>query len=135
MARWGNALHIGGMLSNSSGNTKVRRGPLVLSSLELHALLATVALGSNAYGNSVVNFITDVADYEPLRASVYVALTGLARKGFVIGKDGKPRPVQGGRSIRYWRVTPKGKAALAGSLRAVRKLSAAAHLQRFLIKN
>jgi DNA-binding PadR family transcriptional regulator len=120
------------MPSNSSGHIKVRRGPLVLSSLELHALLATVALQPNAYGSSVADFISNVADYEPIRASVYVALAGLARKGFVAGKDGKSRPVQGGRGIRFWRITPKGNAALAGSLSAVRKLSSAANLQSLL---
>ena len=111
-----------------SSKPKVRRGPLVLSTLELHVLLAAVALGPSAYGNSVAKHVVQFAKYEPIAASVYVALTALARKGFLKAQAGKPKPVPGGRGIRYWLVTPKGKVALATALHAITRLSMAANI-------
>lgn len=106
---------------------KLRRGPLVLSMLELHVLLAAVALGPRAYGNSVSKHVVQFAEYEPIAGSVYAALTALARKGFLEAQAGKPKPVPGGRGIRYWLVTPKGKGALATALHAIARLSLAAN--------
>jgi DNA-binding PadR family transcriptional regulator len=116
------------MSPNMLSKPKLRRGPLVLSTLELHVLLATVALGPSAYGGAVANHIARIAKYEPIAASVYVALSALGRKGFLKAQIGKPKPMQGGRGIRYWLVTPKGKAALAGALRAVTGLRQAANI-------
>jgi DNA-binding PadR family transcriptional regulator len=116
------------MSPSKSNKHKVRRGPLVLSTLELHVLLAAVALGPSAYGIAVVNHIGRVAHYEPIAASVYVALIALAGKGFLKAQAGKPKPVPGGRSIRYWRATPKGKTALRTALNAVARLSVAANI-------
>ena len=113
------------MSQTKSSEPKVRRGPLVLSTLELHVLLAAVALEPSAYGNSVAKHLAQFAGYEPIAGSVYAALTALGRKGFVKAQAGKPKPVPGGRSIRYWLVTPKGKAALSTVLHAVARLSAA----------
>ena len=111
-----------------SSKPKVRRGPLVLSMLELHVLLAAVALEPNAYGNSVAKHVAQFAEYEPIAASVYVALTALGRKGFLTAQAGEPKPMPGGRGIRYWLVTPEGKVALATTLHAVARLSMAANI-------
>jgi DNA-binding PadR family transcriptional regulator len=107
---------------------KIRRGPIVLSSLELHALLATAALQPRAYGNSVVKHISEVAGYKPITASIYVALSNLAKKGFVTPTQGTPRAVRGGRRICYWNATEKGNAALSASVNAVANLAGAAGL-------
>ena len=116
------------MTQIKSSKPKVRRGPLVLSTLELHVLLATVALEPSAYGNSIAKHVAQFAEYEPIAASVYVALIALGRKGFVKAQAGKPKPIPGGRGIRYWLVTPKGKVALATALQAVARLSIAANI-------
>jgi hypothetical protein len=75
-----------------------------------------------------VNHIARIAHYETIAASVYVALIAFARKDFLKAHTGMPKPVQGGRGIRYWRVTPKGIAALAGAPRAVARLRQAANI-------
>ena len=121
-------LHLAAMLVNRLSKPKVRRGPLVLSTLELHVLLAAVALGPSAYGNAVAKHIARFAKYEPIGASIYVALIALGRKGFLNAQAGKPKPTPGGRSIRYWRITPKGKTVLTTALRAFSRLSLAANI-------
>jgi DNA-binding PadR family transcriptional regulator len=105
-----------------------RRVSLALSSLEVHTLLATLALHPNAYGAAITEHIDKVSGYKPLTASIYVTLAGLAKKGFVKPRDGKPKPVQGGRRIRYWSLRPAGNSALAEALNTIAQLSRAAGL-------
>jgi PadR family transcriptional regulator, regulatory protein PadR len=107
-----------------------RQHPRSLTSLEVHVLLAAVALHPRAYGNAIVVHIGKFGGYDPLKASVYIALAGLAKKGFLRPRDGKPRPVQGGRRIRYWTVTPAGKRALTVSIKVTAALSRSANFAK-----
>jgi|SRR5580692_1391465 PadR family transcriptional regulator, regulatory protein PadR len=103
-----------------------------LTTLEQHVMLGVAALQPKAYASALGNHIGQYAQYKPSRASVWVALPSLARRGFVRSQQGEPAPVQGGRRKFYWSLTPDGRKALAGSLKAVGKLSRVAGLHKEL---
>ena len=41
-------------------------------------------------------------------ASIYIALDKLKKKGFVQSFKGEPKPVRGGKALRFYRMTEKG---------------------------
>ena len=97
-----------------------------LTTLEQHALLAIIALRSEAYGISIQDHIGRNAGYEPSAGSIYAALDRLEEKGFVRSKAGEATPERGGRRKLYFSLTAPGQKALNESLKAVRSLSRAA---------
>jgi PadR family transcriptional regulator PadR len=97
-----------------------------LTTLDLHALLAIVALHPRAYGISIQDHIERNAGYEPSAGSIYAALDRLEEKGFVRSKQGEATPERGGKRKLYFSLTATGQKALNESLKAVRTLTRAA---------
>jgi len=84
----------------------------LLSRTEELLLLAVWRLQDDAYGAAIRNHLTDVTDEDWSIGSVYGTLDRLARQGLVHTFMGLPTPERGGRSKRYFQLTPEGVAAL-----------------------
>jgi DNA-binding PadR family transcriptional regulator len=94
-----------------------------LSELEQLVLLALLRLGDTAYGVSITRELADRANRVVNFATVYKALIRLETEGLVEGRLGEPTHERGGRRKRYYRLLPAGRAALAESLDAIRRMS------------
>ncbi len=103
-----------------------------LTTLVQHAMLAIVALKSNAYGVLIQDHIVRTAGYEPTVGGLYAALDRLGEKGFVKSKHGEATAQRGGRRRLYFSITAQGKKALSESLRAVNALRRAAGWKKAL---
>lgn len=85
---------------------------LVLRSEEL-VLLAVLQLKDNAYGVTVRRYLMEKTGQHFSFAAVYEPLDRLSSQGFLKPNDKGPTSERGGRRRRYFRITPKGTAALA----------------------
>jgi DNA-binding PadR family transcriptional regulator len=94
-----------------------------LSELEQLVLLALLRLGREAYGVSITRELVDQARREVSFATVYKALVRLEAQRLVASRMGEPTPERGGRRKRYYSLLPAGRAALAESLEAIRRMS------------
>jgi PadR family transcriptional regulator, regulatory protein PadR len=83
-----------------------------LGELELMVLIAVVRLGGDAYGVPISKELLNLAGREVALGSIYAALDRIERKGFATSLLGDPTPERGGRSKRYFRVTPAGIRAI-----------------------
>ena len=79
-----------------------------IGEFEQLVLLAILRLGENAYGIPILDEIKVETGRKVLRPAVYVALRRLERKGLVTSRDGGPTPERGGRSRKYFEITPDG---------------------------
>jgi len=89
--------------------------PIFLAEFELYVMLALARLGDDAYGVTVRREIRDRSGRPVAIGAVYATLGRLADKGLVEFELSEPRPVPGGRSRKYVRLTPAGEAALEHS--------------------
>jgi PadR family transcriptional regulator len=103
-----------------------------LTILELHTMLAIVALQPNAYGVTIRNHIRRYAGYEPLLGSIYASLVRLEQRDFVQSKYGEKTRERGGRGKRYFSVTADGSKMLRKALLAVATLKHAARLRVYV---
>ena len=94
-----------------------------LSDLEQLVLLALLRLGDQAYGVSITRELAQQAGREVGFATVYKTLIRLEGKGYVGSRLGSPTPERGGRRKRYYHLVAAGRAALAASLAAIRRMS------------
>jgi PadR family transcriptional regulator PadR len=83
-----------------------------LGEFEHIVLLALLRLEDRAYGVTVRQEIEFRTDREVSIGAVYATLDRLETKGYVRSRHGDPTPERGGRSKRFFRVTPKGVAAV-----------------------
>jgi DNA-binding PadR family transcriptional regulator len=83
-----------------------------LGELEEMVLLATLRLGSDAYGAAILRELDEQAGRDVPRGSVYVTLDRLEAKGMLASRAGDPTPQRGGRAPRLVAVTEAGLAAL-----------------------
>jgi PadR family transcriptional regulator, regulatory protein PadR len=83
-------------------------------------LLAILHLGENGYGMAIRREIEDRTERRTALGAVYTTLDRLEKKGYVTSRIGSPAPERGGRSKRFFKVRPLGKAALrnGASIRA-----------------
>lgn len=86
--------------------------PTALSSLELLALVAMARLGDDAYAVTIRLDIRECSGQDISVPAVYAALDRLERAGLAARRQSEPRPERGGRSRRYFRLTPAGRAEL-----------------------
>ena len=87
--------------------------PGKLGELELLTLLAAIRLGpEGAYPVSIVDEIRERAGRSPQRATIYVVLQRLEKKGLVSTHLGAARPERGGRPRRMVAVEPAGYAVV-----------------------
>jgi PadR family transcriptional regulator PadR len=88
------------------------RGRDYLGEFEHIIVLALLRLEDRAYGVTVRQEIEFRANREVSIGAVYATLDRLEKKGYVNSHCGDPTPERGGRSKRFFRVTPKGVRAV-----------------------
>ena len=82
---------------------------------EEYILLAVFQLGDNAYLMTLREYLREKTGKNYSIGSIYVPLDRLWKMGYLDTRIGKPSPKVGGRSIKYYRITEKGKRILAES--------------------
>jgi DNA-binding PadR family transcriptional regulator len=95
-----------------------------LRDFELVVLLAVLGLGDEAYPVAIRDAIAARTSRSVSRAAVFITLERLEDKGIVTSRFGDPTPVRGGRAKRFFRATPRGRAAARQSLGDVTAMAA-----------
>lgn len=80
----------------------------LLSRQEEIVLLSIWKLKGNAYGVTIREFISEITGKYWSVGSIYVPLDRLVEKGLVSTFQGLPTKRRGGRSKRFYEVTPEG---------------------------
>lgn len=93
-----------------------------LGELEMMVLLAALRLGDAAYGLSISEEISSKADRPTPRASVYVTLRRLEKKGLVATRRESVEEAGAGRPRRLVRLTAEGVALVRETRRALRAM-------------
>ena len=91
---------------------------IYLGEFEQIALLAILRLGEEAYAIPVRQEIEARTGRDVARGALYTALERLEAKKCVRSRMSDPLPERGGRSRRYYTVTPAGLSALRDSREA-----------------
>lgn len=91
---------------------------IYLGEFEQIALLAILRLGEEAYAIPVREEIEARTGRDVARGALYTALERLEAKKCVRSRMSDPLPERGGRSRRYYTVTPAGLSALRDSREA-----------------
>jgi PadR family transcriptional regulator, regulatory protein PadR len=94
-----------------------------LGEFEHMIVLALLRLEDRAYGVTVRQEIEFRTKREVSIGAVYATLDRLESKGYVKSHRGDPTPERGGRSKRFFRVTPKGVTAVNRTQRAFEKMT------------
>jgi PadR family transcriptional regulator, regulatory protein PadR len=94
-----------------------------LGEFEHIIVLALLRLEDRAYGVTVRQEIESRTDREVSIGAVYATLERLETKGYVKSHRGDPTPERGGRSKRFFRVTPRGVAAVNRAQRALQSMT------------
>lgn len=89
---------------------------------EEFVLVAVFELGDGAYGVSIRRHLADRAGRRLSLGAVYGSLDRLSRGGYLASRMGPPTPARGGRRKRLFRLTPKGRSALASAGRREQRL-------------
>lgn len=84
----------------------------LLTRTEEIVLLAVYQLGDEAYGVTIRKQIEDAIGMQFSVGAIYVPLERLGKRGFVTTTMSEPIPERGGRSKRYYQITPAGIRAL-----------------------
>lgn len=85
----------------------------ILSRSEEIVLLAVGKLGGDAYGVTIRNLIIEETGADWSIGAVYMPLNRLAKAGFLKTIIGDPTAERGGKRKKYYRLTPRGRKALA----------------------
>jgi PadR family transcriptional regulator, regulatory protein PadR len=94
-----------------------------LGEFEHIIVLALLRLEDQAYGVTVRQEVELRTEREVSIGAVYATLGRLETKGYVKSHRGDPTPERGGRSKRFFRVTPKGVAAVNRTQRALESMT------------
>lgn len=86
-----------------------------LAEFEMYVMLAVARLGDDAYGVTIRQEIEGRTGRPVSVGALYATLARLGQKRLVEFEMSDPRPVPGGRSRKYCRLTPEGTAALEHS--------------------
>jgi PadR family transcriptional regulator, regulatory protein PadR len=86
-------------------------------------LLALLHLGDSAYGVTVRREIEARINREVSIGAIYATLGRLEAKGYVKSRLGDPTPERGGRSKRFFRVSPRGVAAVNRTHRILKSMA------------
>ena len=78
------------------------------SDFEQQVLLAVWGLNDGAYGASVRDQLESRTNRSVAQGAIYVTLVRLEKKGFLRSRLADPTPVRGGKSKRYFEITPEG---------------------------
>jgi PadR family transcriptional regulator PadR len=94
----------------------------LLGEFEQIVLLAVLRLGSSAYAVTIRREIEDRTGRAVSRVAIYITLDRLEKKGYLVSQLADATAERGGRSKRYYQVSPAGAAALRESWSAIRKM-------------
>lgn len=86
-----------------------------LGEFEQVILLATMRLGSQAYGKTIRVLLAELLKRDVTVGALYATLERLENKGMVTAKMGEPTNERGGRAKKYFEVTAKGHQSLKRS--------------------
>ena len=78
------------------------------SYFEQQVFLAVWRLRDGAYGASVRDELAARTGRSVTQGAIYVTLVRLEKKGFLRSRLADPTPVRGGKSKRYFEITPEG---------------------------
>jgi PadR family transcriptional regulator, regulatory protein PadR len=95
---------------------------MYLGEFEQIVLLAILRLGEHAYAIPVRQEIEERTGRSVARGALYTALERLESKKCLRSRMSEPLPERGGRSRRYFTVTPAGLAAVRASRRSLMRL-------------
>lgn len=90
-----------------------------LGELEQLVMLAVLRLEDRAYGVPILEEIEKQTGRDLSRAAVYITLTRLENKGYLISHLADPTPERGGRAKRYFQVQRASVALLKESRRGL----------------
>jgi DNA-binding PadR family transcriptional regulator len=93
-----------------------------LGEFEQMVLLAVLLLREEAYGVTIRRELEERVGRSATRGALYTTLERLEAKGYLTSRMGDPTPQRGGRSKRYFQVTPAGVSALKASREAMEEL-------------
>lgn len=97
-------------------------GLVYLGEFEQIVLLAILRLGDDAYAIPIREEITNRTGRSVARGALYTALERLEAKRCVRSRMSGPLPERGGRSRRYFAVTPAGLSAVRSSRQSLLRL-------------
>jgi DNA-binding PadR family transcriptional regulator len=95
---------------------------LYLGEFEQVVLLAIMRLGDRAYAIPIREEIAERTGRSVARGALYTALERLETKRYLRSRMSAPLPERGGRSRRYFSVTPAGLAAVRSTRRSLLRL-------------
>ena len=95
---------------------------MYLGEFEQIVLLAILRLGEDAYAIPIRQEIEERTGRAVARGALYTALDRLEHKRCLRSKMSAPLPERGGRSRRYFTVTPAGLSAIRSSRRSLLRL-------------
>lgn len=95
-----------------------------LGEFEIYVMLAVSGLGSEAYGIGIRRAIEERTHRDVAIGAVYATLGRLEDKGLVTHSVSAPQPVPGGRSRKYFRLTPAGERGLEHSTSMLSRMMA-----------
>jgi PadR family transcriptional regulator PadR len=93
-----------------------------LGEFEVMVLLAALRLGERAYGLSIAEEISATAGRETARASVYVTLRRLEKKGLIRTRREGPERAPSGKPRRFVTVEPHAVTMVRDSRRALERM-------------
>jgi DNA-binding PadR family transcriptional regulator len=94
-----------------------------LGELEQLLLLAILQCGEDAYTVPIRHVLAERSGRHISRGALYTSLDRLEAKGLVTSHLGEPLAIRGGRSRRYFALTPTGLTALRQARAALARLS------------
>lgn len=94
-----------------------------LGEFEYAVLLATAQLDGRAYAVPIRELLETRTGRPVARGALYTALERLEAKGCLRSRMGDPTPERGGRSRRYFTVTPAGLKAMRSTHAALTRLA------------
>lgn len=89
----------------------------MLSRTEEMLLLSVRALTPNAYGVAIGEHLKKATGKAWSVGAIYIPLERLKQRGLLSSHEGDPTPERGGRSKRFYKLSPKGIEALSESKR------------------
>jgi DNA-binding PadR family transcriptional regulator len=101
-----------------------------LGEVEQLVLLALLRLGREAYAVPIRELIAAEARIPLTRATIYITLDRLERKGLLESTFSAPSPVAGGKARRMFRLRPEGLTALRAVRDATHRLARGTLLEK-----
>ena len=93
-----------------------------LGAFQQIVMLAVLRLDDDAYGARIQEELEETADRRVTISTVYVTLDRLEGRGLVRSWLGASTPVRGGKSRRFYEVTPAGVRALRDSREVLNRM-------------